>query len=50
MVLQCLQVKPLHSKQGQPDDGAERYRIILSDGDNFIQSMLATGELMATSS
>jgi hypothetical protein len=41
LVLQCLQVKPLTSKQVQ-QDGQDRYRIILSDVDNFMQSMLAT--------
>lgn len=38
-VCQCVQIKPLAS-QG---NGAERYRIVLSDTKNFVQSMLATG-------
>ncbi|EFX03800.1 replication protein a DNA-binding subunit [Grosmannia clavigera kw1407] len=43
-VLQCLQIKPL----GPPPNGAagaagsERYRVVLSDVDNFVQTMLAT--------
>ena len=40
-VVQCLQVKALQSKQPAAD-GMDRYRLILSDVDNFIQSMLAT--------
>jgi replication factor A1 len=39
--VQCLQVKALQSKQ-PAQDGLDRYRLILSDVDNFIQSMLAT--------
>ena len=42
-ILQCVQIKPL---AGQPAQGAaaqsERYRIVLSDIDNFCQSMMAT--------
>ncbi|KFY45881.1 hypothetical protein V495_02782 [Pseudogymnoascus sp. VKM F-4514 (FW-929)] len=38
-VCQCVQIKPLAS-QG---NGAERYRVVLSDTKNFVQSMLATG-------
>src|SRR5690554_6738229 len=38
-VCQCVQIKPIAS-QG---NGAERYRIVLSDTKNFVQSMLATG-------
>ncbi|KAI0179132.1 replication factor-a protein [Hypoxylon sp. FL1284] len=36
-ILQCLQIKPLASQQG-----AERYRIVLSDIHNYVQCMLAT--------
>ncbi|KFY69575.1 hypothetical protein V496_00122 [Pseudogymnoascus sp. VKM F-4515 (FW-2607)] len=38
-VCQCVQIKPLAS-QG---NGQERYRVVLSDTKNFVQSMLATG-------
>ncbi|KUI59624.1 Replication factor A protein 1 [Cytospora mali] len=38
-VLQCLQIKPLAAQQ---PGGGERYRIVLSDIDNFVQCMLAT--------
>ena len=37
-VLQCVQVKPLVGQQGTP----ERYRVVFSDINNFVQSMLAT--------
>ncbi|MCJ1442860.1 MAG: Replication factor A protein 1 [Stictis urceolatum] len=37
-VMQCLQVKPMAGQQGQP----ERYRVVFSDINNFVQSMLAT--------
>ncbi|MCJ1267546.1 Replication factor A protein 1 [Lobaria immixta] len=37
-VLQCVQIKPLAGQQG----AAERFRIVLSDIDNFVQCMLAT--------
>jgi replication factor A1 len=37
-VLQCLQVKAL---TGQPGS-ADRYRIVLSDINNYVQAMLAT--------
>lgn len=39
-VVQCLQIKPLGAAQG---GGPERYRVVLSDTNNFVQSMLATG-------
>lgn len=39
-VFQCVQVKPMT----QNANGAERYRLVWSDVDNFIQSMLATRE------
>ncbi|KAI9836842.1 MAG: hypothetical protein M1819_001007 [Sarea resinae] len=37
-VLQCVQIKPL---AGQPN-APERYRVVFSDIQNFVQSMLAT--------
>ena len=37
-VLQCVQVKPLVGQQGAP----ERFRVVFSDINNFVQSMLAT--------
>lgn len=37
-VLQCVQIKPLAGQQGT----AERFRVVLSDIDNFVQCMLAT--------
>ncbi|KAL2264744.1 hypothetical protein VTJ83DRAFT_7254 [Remersonia thermophila] len=39
-VLQCLHIKHLENKTGNP--GLERYRIVLSDIRNFVQCMLAT--------
>lgn len=39
-VLQCVQIKPMASNNGQ-----ERYRIVLNDTVNFIQSMIAQREL-----
>ncbi|KAI9740941.1 MAG: Replication factor A protein 1 [Claussenomyces sp. TS43310] len=38
-VCQCVQIRPL-AAQGA---GSERYRVVLSDIKNFVQSMLATG-------
>ena len=38
--LQCVQVKPLAGQQGAP----ERFRVVFSDINNFVQSMLATRE------
>lgn len=39
-VCQCVQIKPLAAQStGNP----ERYRVVLSDIKNFVQSMLATG-------
>ena len=35
-VLQCVQIKPMASQQGQ-----ERYRVVMNDSVNFIQCMLA---------
>ena len=37
-ILQCVQVKPLMGQQGAP----ERFRVVFSDINNFVQSMLAT--------
>ena len=40
-VCQCVQIKPLAAQNpGNP----ERFRIVLSDIKNFVQSMLATGQ------
>ena len=36
---QCVQIKPLGT---QGEGSAERYRVVLSDVRNFVQSMLAT--------
>jgi replication factor A1 len=40
-VCQCVQIKPLAAQSGTGNP--ERYRIVLSDIKNFVQSMLATG-------
>ncbi|KAI9810389.1 MAG: Replication factor A protein 1 [Pycnora praestabilis] len=37
-VLQCVQIKPLAGQAGNP----ERFRVVFSDIQNFVQSMLAT--------
>ena len=37
--VQCLLVKPIGSQNG---DGGNRYRIVLNDGVNFVQSMITT--------
>ncbi|KAI9739046.1 MAG: Replication factor A protein 1 [Cirrosporium novae-zelandiae] len=37
-ILQCLQIKPLAGQGGNP----ERYRVVFSDIQNYVQSMLAT--------
>jgi replication factor A1 len=37
-VVQCVQIKPIASN----GNGAERYRVIFSDSQNYIQTMLAT--------
>lgn len=39
-VLQCVQIKSMAAKTG--DTVSERFRVIFSDTENFIQSMLAT--------
>ena len=38
-VVQCLLVKPIASQNGNSGD---RYRIVLNDGVNFVQSMITT--------
>ena len=35
-IVQCVQIKPMNSQQG-----AERYRVVMSDTINFMQGMLA---------
>lgn len=37
-VVQCLQIKSIVGQPGAPD----RYRIVFSDGANYVQTMLAT--------
>ncbi|QUC23289.1 uncharacterized protein UV8b_07530 [Ustilaginoidea virens] len=37
-VMQCLQVKPM----GATATGGERFRLVMSDGDHYVQAMLAT--------
>lgn len=37
-VMQCLQVKPM----GASATGGERFRLVMSDGDHYVQAMLAT--------
>lgn len=37
-VVQCLQIKPFHPTENKPD----RYRVVVSDLDNYAQGMLAT--------
>ncbi|KAI9661294.1 MAG: Replication factor A protein 1 [Bathelium mastoideum] len=39
-IMQCLQVRPTPNTQGGP----ERFRVVFSDINNFIQSMLATSK------
>lgn len=39
-VLQCLQIKPLAAQPGSTS--ADRYRIVLSDFNNYVQAMIAT--------
>lgn len=41
-VCQCVQIKALSSNT---EGGAERYRVVLSDITNFVQSMLATRKM-----
>ena len=40
-IFQCLQVKPLGNQQ-PGGTGGERYRVVLSDMDQYVQTMLAT--------
>ncbi|KAL1898793.1 Replication factor A protein 1 [Sporothrix stenoceras] len=40
-ILQCLQIKPLGNQQ-PGGTGGERYRVVLSDMEHYVQSMLAT--------
>jgi replication factor A1 len=44
-VVQCLQIKSIAGQPGAP----ERYRVVFSDGTNYVQTMLATtaNELVA---
>jgi replication factor A1 len=44
-VCQCVQVKTLASTT---EGGQERFRLVLSDISNFVQSMLATRKLAVT--
>ncbi len=37
-LVQCVQVKPIAAQQGAP----ERYRVVFSDIQNYVQTMLAT--------
>jgi replication factor A1 len=39
-VLQCLQIKQMTAKTG--DAPSDRWRLVISDGDNYCQAMLAT--------
>ena len=42
-VMQCVQIKTMEPKAG--DSGAvQRYRVVLSDIRNFIQTMIATSK------
>ena len=36
--LQCVQIRPM----AQPSGGTERWRVVFSDGRNYVQTMLAT--------
>lgn len=38
-IVQCVQIKPMTSSTGEP---SERYRVVFSDGKNYVQTMLAT--------
>lgn len=39
--MQCVQMKPMESKSGE-GGGQQRWRVVLSDIRNFIQTMIAT--------
>ncbi len=41
-IFQCLQVKPLGNQQNGAAGAGERYRVVLSDIDHYVQTMLAT--------
>ncbi len=41
-VLQFLSIKPVGPPAGAGGSAVSRYRIIMSDGDHYIQAMLAT--------
>lgn len=43
-VLQCVQIKTMEPKAGEAG-GVQRFRVVLSDVRNFIQTMIATGGL-----
>lgn len=38
-VVQCVQIKPMTSASGE---GSERYRVVVADVNNYVQTMLAT--------
>ncbi|KAH9864516.1 hypothetical protein J1614_010451 [Plenodomus biglobosus] len=40
-ILQCVQIKPMEPKAGEPNP-VQRFRVVLSDIRNFIQTMIAT--------
>jgi replication factor A1 len=40
--LQVLATKPINNNQNAAANATERWRVVLSDGTNFIQAMLAT--------
>jgi len=44
LVVQCVQIKAMDSKGGD-----ERYRVVFSDVNNFIQSMVATRKILLPS-
>lgn len=43
-MLQCVQIKAMDPKAGEPSS-AQRFRVVLSDIRNFIQTMIAIGRL-----
>lgn len=45
-VVQCVQIKPLTGQQGT----ADRFRVVFSDIQNFVQCMLATRMYLSTGS
>jgi replication factor A1 len=38
-IVQCVQIKPMAAQQG---GAQERWRVVFSDGQNYVQTMLAT--------